>query len=87
MIDHIAFVVDDIDEAVRWYTDHTPADIVYQDKSWAMLELFDTKMALVLPGTHPTHFAIRCNSTESFPCKQNEVVSSNSNVIFFNKFK
>ncbi len=73
MVDHIAFVVDNINEAVEWYTEHTPADVVHRDESWAMLELFDTKVALILPNTHPAHFAIKCESTATFPCEENEI--------------
>lgn len=73
MIDHIAFVVDDIEEAVNWYKANTPASIISHDEAWAMLELFDTKMALILPGTHPAHFAIKCETTASFPCNEKEI--------------
>ena len=73
MVDHIAFIVDNIDQAVKWYQEHTPAEITHHDKTWAMLELFDTKLALVLPGTHPAHFAIKCESTASFPCMEDEI--------------
>ena len=73
MVDHIAFIVDDIDEAVRWYVSKAGSTIIQQDKSWALLEVFGTKLALVLPGDHPTHFAIRCETTASFPCKEEEI--------------
>ena len=73
MVDHIAFVVDNIGDAVEWYQENTPAKIVHSDQSWAMLELYDTKLALILPGTHPAHFAIRCESRASFPCSDGEI--------------
>lgn len=73
MVDHVAFIVDDIDEAVAWYTDAINAEVLHHDKTWAMLELFDTKVALVLPGTHPAHFAIKCASIKDFPCAESEV--------------
>lgn len=73
MIDHVAFVVTDINEAVDWYVSQAGASIVYHDKTWAMLEIFGTKLALVLPEQHPNHFAIRCQSTESFPCSDDEI--------------
>ena len=61
MIDHVAFVVTDINEAVDWYVSQAGANIVYHDKTWAMLEIFGTKLALVLPEQHPNHFAIEVN--------------------------
>ena len=73
MIDHIAFIVDDITSAVEWYTEHVGAEVVHHDKTWAMLKIFDTKLALVLPGTHPAHFAIKCASIKDFPCADSEV--------------
>ncbi len=74
MIDHVAFEVDNINEAVEWYTTTVEgAEVVYQDESWAMLDILGSKLALILPGTHPPHFAILCNSTKLFPCKENEV--------------
>jgi extradiol dioxygenase family protein len=73
MIDHVAFVVDNIADAVGWYVSKTGSKILYQDESWAMLEIFGTKLALVLPGHHPAHFAIKCKSTESFPCDMEEI--------------
>ena len=73
MVDHVAFVVDNICDAVEWYKAKTGAKILQQDESWALLEVFKTKLALVLPGDHPAHFAIKCKSTESFPCKKGEI--------------
>jgi len=73
MIDHVAFIVDNIAEAVEWYVSKTGGDILYQDNSWALIEVFGTKLALVLPGDHPAHFAIKCKTTELFPCKTDEI--------------
>tara|TARA_B100000700_G_C15043148_1_gene856406 strand:+ start:3018 stop:3335 length:318 start_codon:yes stop_codon:yes gene_type:complete len=75
MVDHIAFIVDDIKAATSWYTDRIGAKVVYCDESWAMLEIFGTKLALVLPGSHPAHFAIKCASIKDFPCAESEVKS------------
>ena len=66
-IDHIAFKVDSIEAAVEWYTTKIGAAVEYQDETWAMLKIGDVKLALVLPGEHPNHFAIRCNSIHDFP--------------------
>lgn len=68
MIDHVAFKVESIPEAVEWYRDTVGAEIEYQDETWAMLNVSGIKLALVLPGTHPNHFAIRCNNLNELPC-------------------
>ncbi len=72
-IDHVAFTVKSIDKAVEWYVTQIGAVIKYQDSSWAMLHVGDIKLALVLPGDHPNHFAIRCNSIDEFPVAAEEI--------------
>ena len=72
-IDHIAFKVDCIASAVSWYVAKTGAKIEYQDETWAMLNVGEIKLALVLPGEHPNHFAIRCNSLDEFPVEENKL--------------
>ena len=72
-IDHIAFNVNCIDEAVRWYVTKIGAEIKYQDETWAMLNINGVKLALTLPGEHPNHFAIRCNSVDEFPVENKKI--------------
>ena len=56
-IDHVAIQVDDISVAVAWYTDNWDCDVEWADDSWAMLMFNNVRLALVLPGKHPPHFA------------------------------
>jgi|TARA_R100000742_G_C4249116_1_gene67623 catechol 2,3-dioxygenase-like lactoylglutathione lyase family enzyme len=56
-IDHIAIVVTNIAEAVRWYTNKFDCKVTYEDKSWAELQFDNIKLALVLPQDHPAHIA------------------------------
>ena len=65
-IDHLALCTDDIAKSVTWYTDNFSCDILYQDKSWAMLEFENVKLALVLPDQHPFHFAILKDDVENY---------------------
>jgi catechol 2,3-dioxygenase-like lactoylglutathione lyase family enzyme len=60
-IDHIALPVDDIYEACGWYRGAFKANLLYHDKSWALLEFENVKLALFLRGSHPDHFAIEVN--------------------------
>ena len=60
-IDHIAIPVSDIYEACEWYSGNFDAKTLYQDKSWAILEFENIKLALFLNNTHPPHLAIEVN--------------------------
>ena len=41
--------VPDIEPAVDWYTETLNATVAYQDKTWALLEIENAAIALVLP--------------------------------------
>jgi len=82
MIDHVAFVVPDIKEAIDWYESKIDVKIIQQDKSWAMLEIFGTKLALVLPGHHPPHFAIK-SELSKFPCRPDEIKTHRDNSSYY----
>ena len=63
--DHVAQIVPDIAEAVKWYSQTLPGvQILYQDKSWAFLDACGVKLAFVLQGKHPDHLAFRVDSAE-----------------------
>ena len=53
-IDHIAIVVTNIPQVVKWYTNNRDCKVNYQDNSWAELQFDNIKLALVLPNEHPT---------------------------------
>lgn len=82
MIDHVAFVVPNITEAVEWYQSKLEIEILYQDETWAMLKVRDVKLALVLPGKHPPHFAIK-SELSKFPCKESEIGKHRDNSSFY----
>ncbi|MDG2176896.1 MAG: VOC family protein [Gammaproteobacteria bacterium] len=65
-IHHIAVQVDDIGDAVDWYTQSFDVEVSYQDESWAMLEFDNLSLALVLPGEHPGHFAVTNDHAEKY---------------------
>lgn len=54
-VHHVAIVVDDIAEAVKWYQDTFRCEITYQDGTWAMLKFANMGVALVVPEQHPPH--------------------------------
>ena len=66
-IDHVAFTVTNIHEAVNWYKKQAGAHILHEDESWGLVEISGCKLSLVLPDEHPNHFAIKCKSLTDFP--------------------
>ena len=56
--DHVAVPSNDIDASVRWYQELFGAEVIYQDKTWAFLNLGGQKFALVTPTQHPPHVAV-----------------------------
>ena len=50
---HVALCVPDIAAAVDWYSDTLKASVAYKDETWALLDIENTAIALVLPSQHP----------------------------------
>ncbi len=65
VFDHIAQQVPDIAGAVEWYLATIPgAQVLYQDESWAFLEVNGTRLAFVRQEQHPGHLAWRVSAEE-----------------------
>lgn len=56
--DHVAVPTKDILASVEWYKSHFNAEVLYQDETWAFLQVGGTKVALITPTQHPPHFAV-----------------------------
>ena len=65
-IHHIAVSVPDIGKALEWYTSRFNCDVKYVDETWALLDFANTKLALVLPHEHPSHFALSRSDANKF---------------------
>ncbi|MHC5066825.1 MAG: VOC family protein [Planctomycetota bacterium] len=63
---HVALQVADIDGAVNWYSGRFQCQVEYQDSSWAMLRFANMRLALVLPGQHPSHVALLRKDASDF---------------------
>lgn len=63
---HAAVSVDNVAVGVQWYTKTLSACVLYQDETWALLEVGDTRIALVIPGEHPPHLAFEWSGAEDF---------------------
>lgn len=57
-IHHVAIPVPNVAQAVEWYTSRFNCRVEYLDDTWALLAFANTKLALVLPQEHPSHFAV-----------------------------
>lgn len=62
--DHVAVPSNNIAESVAWYQKQFDAIVLYQDKTWAFLELGGQKFALVTPSQHPPHVALWVSDQE-----------------------
>jgi catechol 2,3-dioxygenase-like lactoylglutathione lyase family enzyme len=56
--DHVAVNAKNIAESVEWYSAKFNATVLYQDQSWAFLQVGGTKIALITPQQHPPHLAM-----------------------------
>jgi catechol 2,3-dioxygenase-like lactoylglutathione lyase family enzyme len=62
--DHVAVPSNDIALSVEWYRSRLGAKVLYQDKTWAFLEVGGQKVALVTPTQHPPHVAVKVSEGE-----------------------
>jgi len=62
--DHVAIPSNDIAASVQWYVRRFGASVLYQDKTWAFLNIGGQKLALVTPSQHPPHLAIEVSEQE-----------------------
>jgi len=58
-MDHVAIPSLNIAASVAWYQERFGAKILYQDSTWAFLQLGQGKLALVTPTQHPFHVGLR----------------------------
>lgn len=65
-IHHVAVPVENVGEAVRWYTGHFRCSVSYEDSTWALLEFENTRLALVVPEQHPPHIGFEHPHAEEF---------------------
>jgi catechol 2,3-dioxygenase-like lactoylglutathione lyase family enzyme len=63
-IDHVAVPCNDIAGSVRWYRESFGAEVLYEDETWAFLQMGDVKLALVTPTQHPPHVALRVDADD-----------------------
>ena len=63
--DHIAQQVPDIAQAVAWYLQLLPeVKVLFQDTSWAFVEVQGVRLAFVKNDQHPNHLAWRVSNSQ-----------------------
>ena len=63
-LDHVAVPSNDVALSVKFYVDHFGATVLYQDTTWAFMDVGGVKLAIVTPAQHPPHVAFRVTSAE-----------------------
>ncbi len=63
-IDHVAVPSNDIKRSVTYYSETFGGKVLYQDDTWAFLQMGDVKLAIVTPSEHPPHVALRVSADE-----------------------
>ena len=53
--DHVALISKNIKRAIEWYVEKWNAEILYQDETWGLIKIGESKIAFVSPHQHPAH--------------------------------
>ena len=61
-LDHVAIATPNIALATEYYKTQFGAEVLYQDETWAFLQIGHGKLALVKPEQHPPHVAMRVDA-------------------------
>ena len=65
-IHHVAIPVRNISRAVQWYSQRFKCEVEYQDKTWALLNFRNIKLAMVMPEEHSPHLAFQSDEIEIY---------------------
>ena len=57
-INHFAINVSDVNKAISWYQKSFRCKLIFQDKTQALLQFANIRLALVQPSIDPPHLAI-----------------------------
>ena len=76
VLDHIALVVDDLEEAAAWYTEHCGGEVTHKQDTYYRLQLENTCIALLLSSHAPNrpHTAVLVECLEDLPKEKGQYV-------------
>ena len=80
--DHIAINVEKIEKSVKWYVEELAAAILYKDRTWALLKIGDTKVALTLAKQHKPHIAFKVESLSNFDNEEVKIHRDGSQYVY-----
>ena len=81
-VDHIAILVDDLEKAEQWYSEHLGGIVSFRDSKYVRIELENTSIALVDKKHYPhAHFGILVEKIEDLPTEKGEVVKHRDGTI------
>jgi catechol 2,3-dioxygenase-like lactoylglutathione lyase family enzyme len=63
-LDHVAVESNNIPASISWYTEKCGAAVLYQDATWALLQIGKGKLALVTPSQHSQHIGLRVDTKD-----------------------
>ena len=63
-MDHVAIQTDDVAGSACFYVEYFGAEVLYEDATWAFLQIGQGKLALVTPSQHPPHVALRVDEAQ-----------------------
>ncbi len=67
-IDHIALLVDDLEESQKWYEDNLDAVCVFDDKFYKRMKVSNTTIALICKNRYDyNHVGILVDNKEDLP--------------------
>jgi catechol-2,3-dioxygenase len=76
VIDHIAIVVDDLEEAAEWYMEACGGKVTHKEDTYYRLQLENTCIALILSSHGPNrpHIAVLVDCLEDLPKEKGQYV-------------
>ncbi len=82
IIDHIAILVEDLQIAEEWYTEHAGGIVTFRDDKYIRLSVDNTNIALIDQNHYPhAHFGILVENKEDLPTEKGKVVEHRDGTI------
>lgn len=68
-IDHVAIIVDNLEEAEKWYLSNIGGEITHRQDNYVRLKLKNTNLALLSSDfvTSKTHIGVLCEKINNLP--------------------
>ena len=69
IVDHVAILVDDLEEAEEWYAERLGGEITHRQENYIRLKLQNTNIALLSKkfDTSKSHIGILCKNIDNLP--------------------